>query len=413
MSTVKPVKVALIGSGNISYTYLNTLVKGGFNIIDVVGCSDLIPERSKARAELFGIRQMTNEEILNDPEIEIVINTTQLWNHTAVTRQILEAGKNVYSEKAMGDTLEGAKANYELAASKGLRLGCAPDCYMGAAFQTARKLLDDGAIGRPLIAHAMCYRGYNSHYAAGDPADPSAGSAGTTITHDMGGYYINILVNMLGAVNRVSGYTKQYDERVYENPRHPRYKEPIAHEIGGKRRGDTVMLGALEFKNGCFGSLTFCSEGFFPEVPKMEIYGTEGILTLPDPNNFGGWGNDVYLTRVGNAVNGKNEVFRMPFTHGFGDTDPSIPPLSGKSEPCYNSWRGLAVVDMAYAIRRGRPHRSSAELALHTVEIIDAIEHSMKDNKVYTLQSCPERPAPLTPGFFGGSIGEASIDNIL
>ena len=103
----------------------------------------------------------------------------------------------------------------------------------------------------------------------------------------------------------------------------------------------------------------------------------------------------------------------MPFTHGFGDTDPSIPPLSGKREPCYNSWRGLAVVDMAYAIRRGRPHRSSAELALHTVEIIDAIEHSMKDNKVYTLQSCPERPAPLTPGFFGGSIGEASIDNIL
>ena len=122
--SIKPVKVALIGSGNISYTYLNTLVNGGFSIIDVVGCSDLIPERSKARAELFGIRQMTNEEILNDPEIEIVINTTQLWNHSAVTRQILEAGKNVYSEKAMGDTYEGAKANYDLAASKGLRLGC-------------------------------------------------------------------------------------------------------------------------------------------------------------------------------------------------------------------------------------------------------------------------------------------------
>ena len=96
--SIKPVKVALIGSGNISYTYLNTLVNGGFSIIDVVGCSDLIPERSKARAELFGIRQMTNEEILNDPEIEIVINTTQLWNHSAVTRQILEAGKIVYSE---------------------------------------------------------------------------------------------------------------------------------------------------------------------------------------------------------------------------------------------------------------------------------------------------------------------------
>ena len=148
--SVKPVKVALIGSGNISYTYLNTLVHGGFQIVDVVGCSDLIPEKSAARAQLFGIRQMTNEEILSDPEIEIVLNTTQLWNHTAVTKMILEAGKHVYSEKAMGDTLEGAKANYDLARSKGLMLGCAPDIYMGAAYQTARKLIDSGAAAQTL-----------------------------------------------------------------------------------------------------------------------------------------------------------------------------------------------------------------------------------------------------------------------
>ena len=95
----KPVKVGLIGSGNISYTYLNTLTKD-WDIIDVVGCSDLIPEKSKARAELFGIRQMTTEEILNDPEIEIVVNTTEIFNHTKVTKMALEAGKNVYSEKA-------------------------------------------------------------------------------------------------------------------------------------------------------------------------------------------------------------------------------------------------------------------------------------------------------------------------
>ncbi len=408
--TVKPVKVALIGSGNISYTYLNTLVNGGFHIVDVVGCSDLIPERSKARAELFGIRQMTNEEILNDPEIEIVLNTTQLWNHTAVTKMILEAGKNAYSEKAMGDTFEGAKSNYELAKSKGLFVGCAPDIYMGAAYQTGRKLIDDGAIGRPLIAHAMCCRGYNSHYAAGDPADPHAGSAGTTITHDMAGYYVNVLVSLLGPVKRASGYTKFYNERCYENPNHPRYKEPVSTEIGGLRRGDSIFLSALEFENGVFGSLTFNSESFFPEEPRVEIIGTEGILSLPDPNNFGGWGYDVYLKRVGNAKNGQNEVFRVPFTHGYGDTDPSIPPKSGKREPCHNSWRGLAVVDMAYALRRGRAPRSSADLALHTVEIIDAVERSMKDNQVHAIHSKPERPAPLTPGMFG--MGEASIDNI-
>ena len=407
---VKPVKVALIGSGNISYTYLNTLVHGGFEIIDVVGCSDIIPEKSAARAELFGIRQMTNEEILNDPEIEIVLNTTQLWNHSAVTKMILEAGKHVYSEKAMGDTFSGAKANYDLAKAKGLRIGSAPDIYMGAAYQTARKLIDDGAIGRPLLAHAMCCRGYNSHYAAGDPLDPSAGAAGTTITHDMAGYYVNALVSLLGPVKRAGGYTKLYEDRAYENPKHPRYKQPIDKEIGGKRRGDTLFLSALEFESGVFGSLTFCSEAFFPEEPRVEIIGTEGILTLPDPNNFGGWGYDVLLKRVGNAVDGKNEVFRMPFTHGYGDTDPSIPPKSGKPEPCYNSWRGLAVVDMAWAIRRNRPHRSSAELALHTVEIVDAVERSMQDNSLHTIHSRPQRPAPLTPGLFG--MGEASIDNL-
>lgn len=410
--SLKPVKAALIGSGNISYTYLNTLVNGGFHILDLVGCADLIPERSKARAELFGIRQMTDEEILNDPEIEIVINTTQLWNHSTVTRQILEAGKNAYSEKALGDTYEGAKANYDLAASKGLRLGCAPDCYMGSAFQTARKLIDDGAIGRPLIAHAMCYRGYNTHYAAGDPDDPRAGTQGTTITYDMAGYYLNVLVNLLGPVARVSGYNRFYDERVYENPLHPKYKQPVERECQGYQKGDSMMLGCLEFENGVYGTLTFCSEGFFPESPRMEILGTEGILTLPDPNFFGGWDNQVYLTRVGNVKDGKNEIFRMPLTHGFSDTDFSIPPLSGKREPCHNSWRGIAVVDMAYAIRRNRPQRSSAELALHTVEIVDAIEQSNKDNTVHTIKSRPQRPAPLTPGFFDGRVMEASIDNI-
>ena len=156
----KPVKVALIGSGNISYTYLNTLTSG-FSIIDFVGCSDLIPEKSKARAELFGIRQMTTEEILNDPEIEIVINTTEIFNHSKVTRMILEAGKHCYSEKAMGCTYEEAKANMELAASKGLRLGSAPDIYMGAAYQTARKLIDDGWIGEPVTAQAWCIRGWS------------------------------------------------------------------------------------------------------------------------------------------------------------------------------------------------------------------------------------------------------------
>ncbi len=387
----KPVKVALIGSGNISYTYLNTLTSG-FSIIDLVGCSDLIPEKSKARAELFGIRQMTTEEILNDPEIEIVINTTEIYNHTKVTRMILEAGKNAYSEKSLGCTYEEAKANVDLAASKGLRLGSAPDIYMGAAYQTARKLIDDGWIGDPVTAQAWCIRGYGANNRPTLPPEGSPnGKKGTTITFDMGGYYINVLVALLGSVNRAAGFAHVYPNHVYGNTKHPLFGQPIRTDGGA-----STLMAALEFENGTYGNLVLSADGFNPEIPRVEIFGTKGTLTLPDPNLFGGYGLDVYLTRVGNE--GK---FRVPFTHAFGDTDPAIPPKSGKREPCHNSWRGLAVVDMAYAIRQNRPHRSSAELALHTVEIVSSIEDNTAEGKFHTMQSRPGRPAPLPDGCFG------------
>jgi predicted dehydrogenase len=397
---MKKVKVALIGSGNISYIYLNTLVHGGFSIVDMVGCSDLIPEKSKARAELFGIRNMTNEEILNDPEIEIVLNTTPGAAHHEVSKQILEAGKHVYTEKAMDTSFAAAKELYDLAASKGLRIGAAPDCYMGSAYQTARKLVDDGWIGMPLFANAFCYRGYGMHERDTEPTNPKFGMSGTSIHYDMSGYYLNVLIHLLGPVNRVSGFSRHFS-RLHTNPRHESYKKPVR-----KLEGSTLSMGLLEFHEGCYANVTMTSEGMGPEIPRVEIFGTAGVLYLPDPNCFGGWGNDVYITRVGSR-----ERERIPMTHGFGDTDPSATPRSGKGEPCFNSHRGIAVVDMAWAIRRNRLHRSSAELALHAVEIADAIDRSDATNQTFTLTTKPERPAPLTPGLFNRS-AEMSIDNI-
>ncbi|MCL2287481.1 MAG: Gfo/Idh/MocA family oxidoreductase [Firmicutes bacterium] len=396
---MKPVKVALIGSGNISYTYLHTLTKGGFTITEMVGCSDLIPERSKARAETFGIRQMTNEEILSDPEIEIVLNTTGPMDHHDVTKSILEAGKHAYSEKALDRSYEAAKELYDLAASKNLYVGAAPDCYMGSGYQTARKLIDDGWIGTPLFAHAFCYRGYNANER---PADhPNFGAAGTTIHYDMSGYYINVLVNLFGSVRRVSGFSRAGAGKMLANPLHPNYRQPAAPGAGS-----TTSMGILEFEDGCYASLTLTSDGTGPEVPRVEVYGTLGHMTLTDPNNFGGWGDYIYLTRMG------NERVKMPFTHGFSDIDPKIPPISDKPwEPCYNSWRGIAVVDMAWAIRRNRLPRSSAELALHAVEVAAAIDRSNAENTTFTITTNPGRPAPLAPGLMGRS-AEASIDCI-
>jgi len=396
---MKPVKVALIGSGNISYTYLNTLTRGDFAIIEMVGCADRIPERSKRRAETFGIRQMTNEEILSDPEIEIVLNTTGPLDHHQVTKSILEAGKHAYSEKALDTSFKNGKILFDLAAQKGLRLGSAPDCYMGSAYQTARKLIDDGWIGTPLFAHAFCYRGYNTHHRGDNPEN--FGPSGTTMHYDMSGYYINVLVNLFGAATRVSGFARPFEGRKFTNPRNPKYGQ--LEEVG---TGSTLSMGVLEFENGCYASLTMCADGEGREVPRVEIYGTEGHLSLPDPNCFGGWGNDIYLTRMG------NERMKIPFSHGFSDTDPSIPPIGDSQwEPCYNSWRGLAIVDMAWAIRRNRPHRSSAELALHAVEIANAIDISSAENVTYIMTTKPERPAPLASGLMGAA-AEASIDSI-
>jgi predicted dehydrogenase len=398
---IKPVRVGAIGAGAISYAYLNTLKNGGFASVEMVGISDIVPERSAAQAKFFGIRHMTNDEILSDLGIEIVLNLTQLWNHHSVTRAILEAGKHVYSEHVMDSSYIGAKANYDLAKENSLMLGCAPDTYMGAAYQTARKLLDSGMIGRPLFAQAICFRGYNTHRYPSDAPDPVMVKLGSTITYDMAGYYINALVSLLGSVRRVSGYARFMDEREYTNPMHPRYRQKVASQSG-----TSLMMGCLEFENNCYANLVVCGEGFPPEVPRVEIFGTEGMLVLPDPGCFGGWGNDVYLTRAGN-----DGSFIMPFTHGFADTDPSIPPAHGRWEACHNGWRGIGVVDMAIALRRGRPARNSAELALHAVEIVDAIHQSAKENRVYTMQSRPGRPAPLDPGHFDAAM-ERSIDTL-
>ena len=396
----KPVKIALIGSGAISYTYINTLTSE-FKIVDFVGCSDLIPERSKARAETFGIRQMTNDEILNDPEIEIVLNTTELRNHTKVTKMILEAGKNAYSEKALGDDYAGALANVELAKSKGLRLGSAPDIYFGASYQTARKLIDDGWIGDPVVARAWCIRHYASYESPNaQGSDSPWGAKGSTITYDMAGYYVNALVTLLGPVAKVAGYSRFYDKHTYSNPLHPDYGQPVKQLTGA-----TTMMGCLEFESGVYGDLVLCSEGYGPEIPRVEIIGTKGMLTLSDPNNFGGcWDNFIYLNRVGNEGS-----YKMPFTHAYADKDPTLPTKSGKPEPCHNGHRGIAVADMAWAIRRNRPHRSSAELALHTVEIVSAIEECLGNGAIYTTLSRPARPAPLKDGLFGAA-AESSLD---
>jgi predicted dehydrogenase len=389
--SLTPYKVALIGSGAISYTYLDNMCRR-FDILDVVGCSDIIPERSKARAEEFGIRQMTNEEILADPEISIVVNTTYPKSHYPVTKAALEAGKHVHSEKMLATSFEEGKELAALAAAKGLRLGAAPDTFLGGGYQTVRKLVDDGFIGIPLHVNALVMRGYNAAFPMELNPEPFVFGAGGTIPYDMGGYYIHAMVAVLGAIKRVTGFTRAHESKKYSHPMHPKYGQPLNLAY------PTILQGSLEFENGVDGSLTVCSESFFPEVPRIEIYGTEGTLICPDPNTYGG---PVMLRRNGNP-----EFYEIPITHGY----VTVTKGWDREKPWADSRRGIGVADIAWALKNDRPHRCAAEIGVHPLEVIHGVMHSTATGEVYTMTTHPARPAALPAGFVGPD-GEACLDN--
>ena len=375
---VPPIKIGLIGSGAISGTYLNNMINR-FSILDVVGCSDIIPERSKKRAEEFNIRDMTNDEILGDPEIKIVVNTTYPTSHYEVNKAALLAGKNVHCEKMMAVTLEEGKELVKLAKEKNLRIGMAPDTFMGGGLQTARKLLDAGMIGEPYMAQAMVVRGYHhdvgSHTVGGFTDQPGGG-----IPFDMGGYYLHALVHLLGPIARATGFAQCHNKtRTRKNPQNPLFGEKV--EI------DTIneLVGSLEFASGVLGNITFVSEGF-GETPRVEIYGREGVLICPDPNSFGG---PVLLKRKGLNDWGA-EFISMPLTHGYSD----------------GCCRGIGVADMAWGIVNNRPHRAHGDMGFHVFEVVHGIWEGTKTGKIHLMESTCAQPAPLIDGYIGGALNE-------
>ena len=372
------IKTALIGSGAISKNYLQN-IQNSFSIIELVGCSDIIPERSAARAKEFGIKDMTNEEILNDKDIQIVINTTYPLSHYEVTKAALLAGKHVYSEKMIAVTLDEGKELTELAKNKGLNLTIAPDTFLGGGWQAVRHTIDAGLIGEPVTAVGVCIRVYQD---IGDTLIEPKGfvfSPGGGIPFDMGGYYLHSFINLFGSIKRVSGFVQtRKPVRQYVNPRHPKYKEDITMD------SPNTLVGALEFANGVYLSLTITSEASLFTRPTFEIHGTEGVLTCFDPNDFNG---EIKLQR--NYV-----TTPVPLLHGYIDEH-----------------RGIGVADMAYAIKNNRRPRAHFDLGYHAFEAIHGIISSCETGKVYTMQSTCPRPAPIPQGQLNGTAQEFFLDN--
>ncbi len=358
------VGVGIIGCGNISEAYLKAAAD--FPILDIRGLADLRPAAAEARAGQFGLHARSIDDLLADPGIEIIINLTIPSAHVAVGLQAIAAGKHVHSEKPLGLRVSEARKLLDAAAQRSLRVGCAPDTFLGGGHQACRQLVDDGAIGKPVAGSAffMC-PGHERWHPA--PAFYYAEGGGPML--DMGPYYITALVNLIGPVARVSGATaKARLERVITSEPLKGQTIPVAVS--------THVAGTLDFACGAVVSIATSFDVARHRHVPIELYGTEASLIVPDPNRFGG---AVELARPGQEW--EPQAVRHAYAEG--------------------NHRILGAADMAWAIRQNRPHRTSGDLALHVLEVMEAFQISSDEGRHVTISSRPERPAAMPAGGLG------------
>jgi len=366
---MKTVKIGIIGCGNISNAYFNGCKT--FPILEIVHCADLDVDRAKAKAAEHGIpRYGTAQQLLADPEVQIVVNLTIPRAHTEVNLAALAAGKHVYCEKPFSLSREEGCPVMELAHKKNLMVACAPDTFFGEGHQTCRKLIEDGAIGTPIAASAfMACHGHESWH----PSPAFYYDIGGGPLFDMGPYYLTALVNMMGPMKRVSASTK------ITFPKRTITSQPLNGTVM-EVKTPTHLAGTIDFQNGAIATLIMSFDVWFQHLPRIEIYGTEGTLSVPDPNTTGSY-SPILLRRPEHR-----EWRDMPLTHA------AMP------------HRGAAVADMAYALLEGRPHRASGEMAYHVVDAMQAFDESSKTGRHIELTTCCTQPAPVTPGLEKGKI---------
>jgi predicted dehydrogenase len=365
---MEKVGIGIIGCGNISSAYLTAMKS--FPILDIRGVADLNRELAEAKAAEFGLKAVDVAALFADPTVEIVVNLTIPKAHVAVGLQALAAGKHTYSEKPLGINFAEGKKLAEAAAVRGLRIGAAPDTFLGGGHQTARAIIDDGAIGQPVggTATFMCPGHERWHP---NPAFYYEVGGGPML--DMGPYYITDLVNLLGPVSRVAGFAvAPRKERIITSE--PRNGERIPVHIA------THVAGVMAFANGAVVQIGMSFDVAGHKHVPIEVYGTEGTLLVPDPNRFSG---PVEFLKKGGE---------------FEARDVSAPYADG-------NYRSLGVADMAHAIRSDRPHRANGSLALHVLEVMEAFQTASDTGRTVSITTQAERPAPLSESLVDGLIG--------
>ncbi len=351
-------RVGIVGCGNIAPVYVRTLRELGW--VEVAGFTDVSHERAEAFASRYGGVPMDLEQLLADPTIDAVVNLTPAQFHVPVTRAILESGKAAFSEKPLGIELSDGEELVALAAAKGVRLGCAPDTFLGVGLQTARSVIDRGLIGEPLAANGFMMS-FGPEWWHPNPEIFYGSGAGPLF--DVGPYYLSALTFLLGPAVAVSGAARIGIE------------ERVIHARG--RVGDTFratvpthVSSLIEFASGALGTLVTSFDVKASRYRNLEIYGTEGTLSVPDPNTFGG------PVSIRGVINDEWREIPTPAPH--------IP-----------QQRGIGLADMLSATSAGRPHRASAEQALHVLDLMTGAIASADSGHRHQLTTTCGRSAPL------------------
>lgn len=374
---MRKINTAIVGCGVISDVYLSSFQKK-FSVIQVTACSDLDKKRMKQTAEKYGLEGREYSEILNDERIELIVNLTSPAAHYALTKQALEHGKHVYSEKTMAIEYEEGKELCLLAEKNHVRLGAAPDTFLGGGIQTAKYMVEKGAVGKILSGVLSLSRDYGVF---GENL-PHLFKKGGSVLYDMGCYYLTAVCSILGPVKKVAAFgRKSEDVHRIKRVTSPLFGQDLCLE------DSNVLTAILEFENHALITLHLNAASSYNETFHLELYGENGILYLGDPNTFGG---EVYLQKPGNAA------VKAPFTHGF-----------------LKESRGIGAAEMAWAIIHERSHRAKKEMALHILEIIRGIEKSQETGSAYIMESSFETPQGLPEGFIGEGFWEPEEESAL
>ena len=360
--------VGIIGAGNISSQYLKAMKD--FPVLDIRGIADMRPDVASQKAAEFGVKSKSVDDMLADPSVDIIVNLTIPRAHAEVGLRAVAAGKHIYGEKPLGVTFAEGKKLVAAANRRGVRVGSAPDTFLGGGHQTARAVIDSGRLGT-IVGGTAFFACPGHEYWHPDPAFYYDVGGGPVL--DMGPYYITDLVNLLGPVAKVQAMsaTPQKKRLVRSEPKKGQLM-PV--------KVFTHVTGTLQFVSGALIQVTLSFD-----VPKhshlpYEIFGSEASMLVPDPNWFGG---EVKVAK--------------PRAETWDDVPVTIPYADA-------NYRSLGVADMAYGILNNRPHRASGELALHVLEVMEAFETASKSGEIVKIKTRVERPAPMTESLKRGKI---------